>query len=149
KLAVQRPALCGPAFDALGPDCFTVPLHTAAFEIVAGCGGTVAATGGREWAQRLRDAAPDDRVRAFITQLAVEPVRAPGASGEPDARYIEAQFARVEELALSRRIAQLKSRLQRMSPVTQEAEYHRMFGDLIALEQRHRVLIEPAGDAQG
>jgi DNA primase len=146
KLAVQRPALCGPAFDALGPACFTVPAHVAAFEIIAAAGGTTAASGSREWVQRLRDAAPDDQVRAFLTQLAVEPVRAPGADGEPDARYIEAQFARVEELAISRQIAQLKSRLQRMNPVDQ-AGYARTFGDLIALEQRHRVLMEPAADA--
>jgi DNA primase len=56
-------------------------------------------------------------------------------------------LGRIEELAVSRQIAQIKSRLQRMNPVTEQAEYHRMFGDLIALEQRHRVLIEPAGDA--
>jgi DNA primase len=147
KLAVQRPALCGPAFDALGPGCFTAPVHAAAFEIVAGCGGTAAAAGGREWAERLRNAAPDDQVRAFITQLAVEPVRAPGADGEPDTRYIEAQFARVEELAVSRDIAKIKSRLQRMNPVTEQAEYNRMFGDLVALEQRRKVLSGPAADA--
>jgi DNA primase len=146
KLAVQRPALCGPAFDALGTGCFTAPLHVTAFEIVAGCGGTSSAAGGREWAERLRNAAPDDQVRAFITQLAVEPVRAPGADGEPDARYIEAQFARVEELALSRDIARVKSRLQRMNPVTEQAEYNRMFGDLVALEQRRKVLSGPAAD---
>jgi DNA primase len=147
KLAVQRPALCGPAFDALGPGCFTAAVHAAAFEIVAGCGGTAAAGGGREWAERLRNAAPDDRVRAFITQLAVEPVRAPGADGEPDARYIEAQFARVEELSVSRDIARTKSRLQRMNPVTEQVEYNRMFGDLVALEQRRKVLSGPAADA--
>jgi DNA primase len=147
KLAVQRPALCGPAFDALGPACFTAPVHAAAFEIVAGCGGTASAAGGREWAERLRNAAPDDQVRAFITQLAVEPVRAPGADGEPDARYIEAQFARVEELSVSRDIARIKSRLQRMNPVTEQAEYNRMFGDLVALEQRRKVLAGPAADA--
>jgi DNA primase len=56
-------------------------------------------------------------------------------------------LARIEELAVSRQIAQIKSRLQRTNPVTEQAEYHRMFGDLIALEQRHRVLIEPAADA--
>jgi len=147
KLAVQRPALCGPAFDALGPGCFTAPVHTAAFDVVAGCGGTSSAGGGREWAERLRNAAPDDQVRAFITQLAVEPMRAPGADGEPDARYIEAQFARVEELALSRDIARVKSRLQRMNPVTEQADYNRMFGDLVALEQRRKVLSGPAADA--
>jgi DNA primase len=147
KLAVQRPALCGPVFDALGAGCFTAPVHAAAFEIVARCGGAGAAPGGRAWAAELRDAAPDDQVRGFITQLAVEPLQAPRADGEPDPRYAAEVLARVEELAVSRQIAQIKSRLQRMNPVTEQAEYNRMFGDLIALEQRHRVLIEPAADA--
>ena len=142
KLAVQRPALCGPSFDALGAACFTVPVHAAVFELIAGCGGTSAADGGREWAERLRAAAPDDRARGFVTQLAVEPLRAPRADGEPDARYADAVLARVEELAVSRQIAAIKSRLQRMSPVAEPTEYNRMFGDLIALEGRHRVLWE-------
>jgi DNA primase len=147
KLAVQRPALCGPVFDALGAGCFTAPVHAAAFGIVAGCGGAGTAPGGREWAERLRNAAPDDQVRGFMTQLAVEPLQAPRADGEPDARYASEVLARIEELAVSRQIAQIKSRLQRMNPVTEQAEYGRMFGDLIALEQRHRVLIDPAADA--
>jgi DNA primase len=147
KMAVQRPALCGPAFDALGEGCFTAPVHAVAFGVIAGCGGTTSAGSGREWAQKLREAAPDDRARSFITQLAVEPVRAPGADGEPDARYVQAQFARVEELSVSRDIARIKSRLQRMNPVTEQAEYNRLFGDLVALEQRRIVLSGPAADA--
>jgi DNA primase len=147
QLAVQRPALCGPAFDALGASCFTVAAHAAAFEIIASCGGTRSAGGGREWAERLRNAAPDDRVRAFMTQLAVEPLRAPRADGEPDARYADEVLARVEELAVSRQIADIKSRLQRLNPVTEQVEYNRMFGDLVALEQRRKVLSGPAADA--
>jgi DNA primase len=147
KLAVQRPALCGPAFDALGSACFTVPAHAAAYQLIAACGGTAVAGGGREWAQQLREAAPDDQVRAVLTQLAVEPVRAPGSDGEPDARYVVAQFSRVEELAVSRIIAQLKSKIQRMSPATDQPDYNRLFGDLIALEQRHKVLMAAAADA--
>jgi DNA primase len=142
KLAVQRPALCGPSFDALGAGCFTVPVHAAVFELIAGCGGTSGGSGGREWAERLRTAAPDDRARGFVTQLAVEPLRAPRADGEPDARYADAVLARVEELAVSRQIAAIKSRLQRLSPVAEPAEYNRMFGDLVALEGRHRALWE-------
>ena len=103
KLAVQRPALCGPAFDALGAGCFTAPVHAAVFELIAGCGGAGRAGGGREWAERLRDAAPDDRARGFVTRLAVEPLRVPRSDGEPDARYAEAVLARVEELSVSRR----------------------------------------------
>jgi DNA primase len=147
KLAVQRPALCGPSFDALGAGCFTVPVHAAVYELIAGCGGTSGADGGRQWAERLRTAAPDDHARGFVTQLAVEPLRAPRADGEPDARYADAVLAQVEARAISREIVAIKSRLQRMSPVDKPAEYNRMFGDLMALEGRHRALMERAPDS--
>jgi DNA primase len=148
KLAVQRPALCGPVFDELGPAAFTAPPHAAVFDVIAGCGGAGrAAGGGREWAERLRAAAPDDRVRTFVTQLAVETPRAPRADGEPDARYADAVLARIGELSVSREIATVKSRLQRLNPVSETAEYNRLFGDLVALEQRRKVLSERAAGA--
>jgi DNA primase len=147
KLAVQRPALCGPVFDALGAGSFTAPPHVAAFGVIVGCGGAGGAGGGREWAQLLVGAAPDDKSRAFLTELAVEPLRAPRADGEPDARYADEVLAKIEELAVSRQIAQIKSRLQRLNPVTEQAEYNRMFGDLVAMEQRRKVLSGPAAGA--
>ena len=148
KLAVQRPALCGPVFDELGTAAFTAPEHAAVFELISGCGGAGrAAGGGREWAERLRATAPDDRARTFVTQLAVEPPRAPRADGEPDARYADAVLARIGELSVSREIAAVKSRLQRLNPVSETAEYNRLFGDLVALEQRRKVLSEQAGGA--
>ena len=147
KLAVQRPALCGPAFDALGAEPFTVPVHAAVVGLIAGCGGAGSASGGREWAERLREAAPDDRARGFVTRLAVEPLRAPRSDGEADARYADAVLARVEELSVSREIAAIKSRLQRLSPVDATAAYNRMFGDLVSLEQRRKVLSDRASGA--
>jgi len=144
KLAVQRPALCGPSFDALGPECFTVPVHAAVFGLITECGGAGGgAAGGREWAERLLAAAPDDQLQKFLTRLAVEQLRTPRADGEADARYVDAILARVEELAVSREIAVVKSRLQRLSPV-QEAGYNRIFGDLVGLEQRRKVLSDRA-----
>ena len=50
-------------------------------------------------------------------------------------------------LAVSRDIARVKSRLQRLSPVTEQTEYNRMFGDLVALEQRRKVLSDRAAGA--
>jgi DNA primase len=147
KLAVQRPALCGPLFDALGADDFTVPVHAAMRDLIAGCGGVAAAGSAREWSERLRVAAPSDTARAFVTRLAVEPLQAPGVDGEPDARYADGVLARVEELAISRQIAVVKSRLQRMNPVDEQVEYNRMFGDLVALEQRRKPLLERAAGA--
>jgi DNA primase len=147
KLAVQRPALCGPAFDALGAESFSAPVHASVFSLIAACGGAGSASGGREWAERLREAAPEDRARGFVTRLAVEPLRAPRMDGEADARYADAVLARVEELAVSREIAAIKSRLQRLSPVEATAAYNRMFGDLVSLEQRRKVLSDRASGA--
>jgi DNA primase len=147
KLAVQRPALCGPTFDALGAEFFTAPVHASVLGLIAQCGGASSAAGGREWAERLRAAAPDDRARGFVTRLAVEPLRAPRSDGEADARYADAVLARVEELSVSRDIAVIKSRLQRLSPVEETAAYNRMFGDLVALEQRRKVLSDRAAGA--
>lgn len=147
KLAVQRPALCGPEFDALGDGSFTAAPHAATAALIGTCGGAGGTAGGREWVTRLLDAAPDDRTRSFVTELAVEPLRVPRADGEADARYASAVLARVEELAVSRLIAALKSRLQRMSPVDEQSGYNRLFGDLIALEQRRKALLERAAGA--
>jgi DNA primase len=147
KLAVQRPALCGPAFDAIGAGSFSAPVHASVFGLIVQCGGAGSAAGGREWAEQLRAAAPDDRARGFVTRLAVEPLRAPRSDGEADARYADAVLARIEELSVSREIAVIKSRLQRLSPVEETAAYNRMFGDLVALEQRRKVLSERAAGA--
>jgi DNA primase len=174
KLAIQRPGLCGPQFAALGTDAFTVPAHADLFALICKLAGWAEAAdaagpapggpvqggpvpggmspggvapGGREWARSLREAAPDDAAQALVTELAVEPPRTAAADGEPDTRYAAAVLARVEELAVSRQIARVKSRLQRMDPVTAQAEYNRLFGDLIALEQRRKVLVVRASGA--
>jgi DNA primase len=141
KLAVQRPALCGPEFDALVADAFTVPTHSAVFTLIAACGGTAGGGKPREWVARLRDAAPDERAQAFITELAVEPLR---RHDEPDAKYADIELARVSELAISREITAVKARLQRMNPLEEQATYNRMFGDLVALETRRRALLDRA-----
>ena len=147
KLAMQRPALCGPAFDQLPASVFTVPAHAAVRDLIAACGGVTSVQSARDWAEQLRAAAPNDTARSFVTRLIVEPIEAPGQLAEPDARYAEAVLARVEELAVSREIADIKRRLQRLSPVTEPGEYNRLFGDLVALEQRKKVVGEHAAGA--
>jgi DNA primase len=147
KLAIQRPALCGPAFDVLGPAAFAAQIHVAVRELIDGCGGARGAAGVQAWVARLRDAAPDDSIRDFVTQLAVEALRVPAADGEPDVRYADAVLATVEGNAVGRRILVVKSRLERLSPVDAQPDYNRTFGDLIALEQRRKALVEKAAGA--
>ena len=145
KLAVQRPALCGPEFDALGADAFTAPVHGAVFNLIAACGGTAGGgTSPRQWTARLREEAPNERAQAFVTALAVEGLQ---IDREPDARYAESLLARVGELAVSREIAGVKARLQRMNPVEEQAGYNRLFGDLVGLEKRRKALLDRASGA--
>jgi DNA primase len=114
--------------------------------LIAGRGGVATAGPVREWIDRLLGAAPNDTARMFLTRLAVESVEAPGADAEPDARFADDVLTKIEELAVSRQIVAVKARLQRMNPVEQ-ADYNRMFGDLVALEQRRKMLLERGGGA--
>jgi DNA primase len=144
KLAVQWPALCGPEFDSLAAPAFTIPVHSTVARLIAGCGGVVSAGRARDWVAALLDAAPDDRARSFVTELAVEALQ---VAGEPDERYADVVLARVGELAVGRRIAAVKARLQRTNPVEDQRAYDKMFGDLVALEQRRIALLNRATGA--
>ncbi|HEY7263878.1 MAG TPA: DNA primase [Trebonia sp.] len=141
KLAVQWPALCGPEFDALGAGAFGVPAHVAVFGLIAGRGGVGGAGRARDWVAALLEAAPDDRARVFLTELAVEPLQ---VAGEPDERYADVVLARVGELAAGREIAAIKAKLQRMNPEDDQPAYNKMFGDLVASEQRRKWLLDRA-----
>ncbi|PZG36196.1 DNA primase, partial [Spongiactinospora gelatinilytica] len=141
KLAVQRPALLGPGFDALGPQAFTLPEHVELYAWILGAGGTAqAGPGGREWVDRLLDGVPD-ATRPLITRMAVEELRTEVGGEE---RYGAAMLAALEAIAADRAIAQVKSRLQRLNPVEEQQEYNRLFGELVALEQQRRVLRDRA-----
>ncbi|MEV5742268.1 DNA primase [Microbispora rosea] len=152
KIAVQRPALLGPEFDALGAATFTLPEHVALYEVIVAAGGTAAAgPGGREWVDRLLEQAdagtPGETgvdLRPLVTRFAVEAVRADVAIEE---RYGAAVLAKIQEVAVGRAVAQVKSRLQRLNPVEEQQEYNRLFGELVALEQQRRVLRERASGA--
>jgi DNA primase len=137
KLVVQRPALAGPVFDALGEECFTSPAYAAVRAAVAKAGGAARATGGAEWVASVQETAETDSVRDLVTELAVEPMQ---SIEDDDPRYAEALLVRLEEMALTRRIQELKSRLQRLNPVEQAEDYNRMFGELIVLERQKKGL---------
>ena len=138
QVVVQYPALAIEAFDELDDDDFTHPTLVGVRRAVEAAGGPASATSG-DWVNRLRDKAEDEHVQSALSALAVAPLR---VRGEPDARVAAAWLARPQELAMLRRIEQLKSRLQRTNPVEETTEYNRMFGQLMVLEQRCRELRE-------
>jgi DNA primase len=83
----------------------------------------------------------DDLLRSLITELTVEPIR---TDGEISERYIQSIFARLREVAMSREIAEIKSDLQRLNPVENEAEYTATFTRLVGLEAARRTQRELA-----
>lgn len=82
-----------------------------------------------------------DELRSFITELMVEPVRTDGAISD---RYVSSITARLNEVALSRSIAEIKSSLQRLNPVENEKEYGEIFARLVEMESKRRSLRELA-----
>jgi DNA primase len=135
KLIVQHPMTIGRTTSDIGPDDFTHPTYRAVFELVAAAGGPGAGAGDAGWATKLRDAATDPAVSSVISALAVEPLMK-----EPDAAYVTQHLVRLQELTAARRIAEVKSRLQRTNPVEHPDAFNRMFGELAALEAHRRAL---------
>jgi DNA primase len=87
------------------------------------------------------DAAESEELKSFITELTVEPIR---ANGEISDRYVTSITARLNEVALSRSIAEVKSTLQRLNPVENESEYNAIFTQLVEMESKRRSLRELA-----
>jgi DNA primase len=136
KLAVQLPVLAGPVYDSLDDDVFTHEGLRAVHQVVRAAGGAATAGGGEPWVTRLLELSPEDRVRSFVTMLAVEALR---SDAPPDERYAGAVLGRLQELAVSRRIAEVKPRLQRLNPVEEPDKYNALFTELIRLEQTARA----------
>ncbi|MFM8782739.1 MAG: DNA primase, partial [Actinomycetota bacterium] len=78
-----------------------------------------------------------EELRSFVTELLVEPVR---TQGEISDRYVSSIMARLNEVALSRSIAEIKSSLQRLNPVENEKEYGETFAKLVEMETKRRAL---------
>ena len=141
KLAIQRPSLLGEVFDSLDAVCFTAPAYAAVRDAVDGAGGTTTATAATVWVEKVSGAAETDSVRDLVTELAVEPLQ---TNDEEDPRYAVSLLARLQEMALTRRITELKSQVQRINPVESPEKYNRLFGELILLERNKIDLRERA-----
>ena len=135
KLIIQQPMSIGRTTTEIGADDFTHPTYRAVWELVEASGGTVAGVNDGGWVAGLRERATDPAVAGAVTELGVEPLKK-----EPTSAYVAQHVVGLMELTALRRIAQIKSRLQRTNPVEHAASYNRMFGELAALEEHRRKL---------
>jgi DNA primase len=142
KSALQYPALAGPVFDALTVESFTHPGYAVVSTAIEAAGGTGTAIGGAEWLDAVRQKAPSPAAAGLISELGVESIRVDDDDKLP--RYVAGVLARLQEVWVGRQIAEVKSKLQRMSPVEQGDEYHALFGDLVAMEAYRRSLLQQA-----
>src|ERR1700682_6480708 len=142
KSALQYPALAGPVFDSLAVESFTHPGYAAARAAIGAAGGTAAGLAGAQWIEAVRDQTASPAAASLVNELGVEAINVD--DDERLSRYIAGVLARLQEVWVGRQIAEVKSKLQRMSPVEQGDEYHALFGDLVAMEAYRRSLLEQA-----
>ena len=140
KSALQYPGLAGPVFDSLGQESFTHPAYAAVRAAISAAGGVSAGLSGAQWIEAVRDLAGD--AAGLVNELSVDAIKID--DDERLARYISGVLARLQEVSVGRQIAEVKSKLQRMSPVDNSDEYHALFGDLVAMETYRRSLLEQA-----
>ena len=139
KCALQEPVLVSGWYASVEPAAFTDDHLAAVHAAIEAAGGPRAELTGLAWVDAVLTACPDDAVRTLVRALSVEPLP---VADRADARYSTSVIARLLEMDASRRIAELRGRLQR----TEESspQYAAVFADLMALEAYRRDLREQA-----
>ncbi|WP_132991656.1 DNA primase [Gordonia zhaorongruii] len=144
KAALQYPAIAATVFDSLPGECFTDGSYLRIRNAVAEAGGAASGLGGAAWVEAVAQALDDTALAPLVTELAVE---AMPVEDDKIPRFISSVLARSQEVWVGSQIADIKSKLRRMSPGTDPDGYNALFGDLVALEAYRRSLLEQAVDA--
>ncbi|MFD9551193.1 DNA primase [Nocardia salmonicida] len=145
--ALQYPGIAGVAFDAIDAAAFTHPAYVAVRIMIDRAGGTAAGLSGAEWVAAVADHTDDLMIRALVSELANEQLPVRTQNDTP--RFITGILARTQEAWVGRQIAELKSKLQRLSASEEPDTYMALFGDLVALEQYRKSLAAQAMGNEG
>ncbi|HWV79428.1 MAG TPA: DNA primase, partial [Isoptericola sp.] len=140
-VVLQYPQHVPASFDELGEDAFGVPAWRAVHDAVRAAGGVAAGreVGGGRWVESVTEQAPET-VSPLVTELAVAPV--PEDRESVIGAYVADVVRALVDLGLTRRIADAKSRLQRLDQEKDPEAYQQAFTDLLAIEQQRRALRE-------
>lgn len=150
EAVLQLPDLVPLEFDDLEPDGFSAPAYRAVHAAIRAAGGAAGAqvlvssgspTATVAWVEAVREeaAAP---VEPLITQLAVAPL----PEDRPDklAGYVRGLVMALVEMGITRQIADLRGRLQRMDGKADPEGYRTLAAQLFREENRRRALRESA-----
>ncbi|MFC8504300.1 DNA primase [Pedococcus sp. NPDC057267] len=148
QTVLQYPGSFSPAdLDAIEPTAFTAPAHRAVFDGIRGAGGPQPGLSAKAWADRVTEAAPLS-VRGLVAELAVAalPTRMDKATGLPERRYVDALLVRVQEVTLTRKIADAMSAMRRMAadPHSDPARARALSAELQDLQRELAQLRERA-----
>ncbi|MGW5650069.1 DNA primase [Streptomyces humi] len=139
KLALQRPELVSPAFDAYGVDEFTAAPYAAVRQAIMEAGGAEQGVHDpQEYLVRVRETAPDDTVRAMVTELAVEAIM----RRTVDENYAGEQLVTVRRRAVDRRIHEIQITLTRLGSGGDPAQLAAVQNELWVLQQYGQALRE-------
>ncbi|QNP72869.1 DNA primase [Streptomyces roseirectus] len=137
KLALQRPDLVSPAFDAYGVDEFTCAPYAAVRQAILDAGGAeYGIEDPQDYLMCVREVAPDDTVRAMVTELAVEAIM----RRTVDDVYAGAQLVTVRRRAVERRIRDIQSQLTRLATAGDPAQLAAVQNELWVLQEYDRAL---------
>ena len=141
KCALQQPEHIADWYESVEATAFTHPAARRVHEAISGAGLPRVDLTGLAWIDAVLDAAADDDVRRLVRELAVEPL--PADEGR-DESYAIGMVSRLLELDASRRIDDLRGRLQRIDATAEPQAYQQAFADLLALEEIRRSLRQTA-----
>ncbi|MBE9938505.1 DNA primase, partial [Cellulosimicrobium cellulans] len=138
---LQYPQHVPPMFDDLGEDAFAVPAWRAVHAAIRAAGGVREgrSLGAGHWVEAVVEQAAEP-VRGLVTELAVAPL--PEDRENVVGGYVAGVVRGLVDLGLTRRVADAKSRLQRLDPSVDLAAYQEAFAALLAVEAERRTLRE-------
>ncbi len=137
KCALQEPGLSSGWYATVEASAYPHPAYLSVHEAVMAAGGPRPELTDAPWIQAVLQVCPDDEVRTRVRELSVDPMPVSAAA---DARYITSVIARLLEFDASRRIEDLRGRVQRADENSPQRDA--LFAELMSLEAYRRDLRE-------
>lgn len=128
-------------FDAFSETAFATPAWRAVHDAIRAAGGMAGAAAhpAGQWVEHVIEQAPET-VQGIVNQLAVAPL--PEDRENVIQGYVQGVIKAFVDLGLTRRVADAKSRLQRLDPAADPDAYGAAFAELLSVEKERRELRE-------
>lgn len=144
KIALQRPDLVSPAFDAYAIEEFTAPPYAAVRRAIMKAGGCeYGVQAPQQYLSLVHQSAPDETIRTLVTEMATEAIMCKNV----DRAYAGQQLASVRRRSVDRRMQDLLSILSRKSTGEDPSHLSAVQTEWWTLQQYSRALQEKGAEA--